>query len=504
MSAIDGRLELTGRGLALTGRAAVNDVPVDFTWDEAFADGEASRLEVAGRLDEAARARLGVDALPGVAGPVGVTATLIDHDGTRQSVRAVVDLSAAALAIPPLDYAKPAGVAARMEVDLGLRDLRPTEAPRVLLAAPGLTAEGRIDFAPDGSVALVDLPDIAFDRHRVAARVSWLDDESLSVELRGAFLDLEALIDGGPEAPDADPTAADGAAPAAELAAPPTPPVALSATLAFDRVAVRKDGELIGVTGVVVFDGEHWRRIDLAGATERGGRVAVTYADDGAARRLVAEAVGLGAVLDDLAITDGVDGGLLVADLTMPAGEVRPAGSPWPRFTGSIRAERFRVREVPLLARLIAALSISGLQSLMQTDGLVFERAAIDLASDGATVRLDDGRAFGGALGLRLDGAISLPAESLEAYGTIVPVYGVNGFLAGIPLIGDLLTGSSGGIFAFTYAIDGPLDAPDVSVNPLSVLAPGFLRDIFFLGDTDDEIAEGEGSDRQWDTREDR
>ena len=62
-----------------------------------------------------------------------------------------------------------------------------------------------------------------------------------------------------------------------------------------------------------------------------------------------------------------------------------------------------------------------------------------------------------------------------------MPLYGLNSLLSGVPLIGDLLYGGlGGGVFAFTYRLSGPVESPSVSVNPLSVLAPGILRRIFF------------------------
>jgi hypothetical protein len=36
-------------------------------------------------------------------------------------------------------------------------------------------------------------------------------------------------------------------------------------------------------------------------------------------------------------------------------------------------------------------------------------------------------------------------------------------------------------VFAARYALKGPLEDPSVSVNPLSALTPGFLREIFGL-----------------------
>ena len=69
--------------------------------------------------------------------------------------------------------------------------------------------------------------------------------------------------------------------------------------------------------------------------------------------------------------------------------------------------------------------------------------------------------------------------------------YSVNRVLGAIPLLGNILTGGEGeGLFAVTYAISGSLEALDVSVNPLSVLAPGFLRNLF-----DIEGGESSGED---------
>jgi hypothetical protein len=68
----------------------------------------------------------------------------------------------------------------------------------------------------------------------------------------------------------------------------------------------------------------------------------------------------------------------------------------------------------------------------------------------------------------------------------LVPAYSVNRILGKIPLLGPILTGGEGeGLLAVTYQMAGELDDPEVSVNPLSVLAPGFLRTLFsgFGGD---------------------
>ena len=48
-----------------------------------------------------------------------------------------------------------------------------------------------------------------------------------------------------------------------------------------------------------------------------------------------------------------------------------------------------------------------------------------------------------------------------------------------LPLALGQLVFSGSGVFAATYRMTGNLDDPDVSVNPLATLAPGFLRGLF-------------------------
>ena len=58
----------------------------------------------------------------------------------------------------------------------------------------------------------------------------------------------------------------------------------------------------------------------------------------------------------------------------------------------------------------------------------------------------------------------------------------LNSILGNIPLIGNFLLGGEGqGLFAAAFRASGPLDDPTISVNPLSALAPGMLRNLFLF-----------------------
>ena len=52
-----------------------------------------------------------------------------------------------------------------------------------------------------------------------------------------------------------------------------------------------------------------------------------------------------------------------------------------------------------------------------------------------------------------------------------------------MPLFGPLLGGSRNeGLFAVNFRIFGQATAPSLTVNPLSAVAPGFLRKLFGAG----------------------
>ncbi len=62
--------------------------------------------------------------------------------------------------------------------------------------------------------------------------------------------------------------------------------------------------------------------------------------------------------------------------------------------------------------------------------------------------------------------------------GVITPLYALNGSLERV--FGKLFGRQRGeGLFSFIYKVKGVSDDPKISVNPLSILAPGVFREIF-------------------------
>jgi hypothetical protein len=68
----------------------------------------------------------------------------------------------------------------------------------------------------------------------------------------------------------------------------------------------------------------------------------------------------------------------------------------------------------------------------------------------------------------------------MEMTGTFMPAYGLNRLFGELPLIGAILgNGNDRGLLGITFKLQGPFEKPRLSINPLSLIAPGVFRQIF-------------------------
>ncbi|MFZ4761646.1 MAG: DUF3971 domain-containing protein [Alphaproteobacteria bacterium] len=151
---------------------------------------------------------------------------------------------------------------------------------------------------------------------------------------------------------------------------------------------------------------------------------------------------------------------------------------------GSVQLDDFVVLDVPVLARLLNAVSATGLIDLFSGSGLHVEslKAAFrQVQAGGKEYQVKDGVMRAPSLSLTFAGFLKDQFESLSLTGTLTPIASINGLLDQTPLLGTLLTGGEGeGILAFTYSLQGKSTDPILSVNPLSGFMPGILRKLFF------------------------
>ncbi len=143
-------------------------------------------------------------------------------------------------------------------------------------------------------------------------------------------------------------------------------------------------------------------------------------------------------------------------------------------MTGNFRMTNFRLLEEPALKGLSASKDNQGRSSVR------FDVLDVDFEEKNQRLNLTRGLLTGENVGGTYQGVLNRKTKAISFTGTYVPAYVLNNFITKIPILGLALgNGQREGLIGVTFKVEGTLGKPQVSVNPLSALAPGFLRQLF-------------------------
>ena len=130
------------------------------------------------------------------------------------------------------------------------------------------------------------------------------------------------------------------------------------------------------------------------------------------------------------------------------------------------------------------AATLYGVAEALSGPGLLLDHTTIPFTLKQNLLSLHGADTYSEALGFTASGTVNIADDTCDLDATIIPAYALNSFLGRLPLIGRLFTAEkAGGLFAMRAHVHGKINDPDVSVNPLSVFLPGFLRGLFGLGE---------------------
>ncbi len=474
-------LEVDREQLHVAGELNLEGTPLQVAWTRGLTPDAPvrERYQLRGFVDDGDRARLGV-VLPGwITGPVGVGLTYTASSDTGGIGAAEVDLTNAVIDLAPFDWHKNEGEEAGGRFEFLVENDIVTQAQNIALTGPSLVAEGDMTFAADGSF---DIDGATFSRLRIGetdvAGSMQADAGHYEIVVGGDSLDLRPFLRGGESGEEGEPA---------------TPFTITTRDGGVDLVRVQDDLYLIGATGEVTHDGAVVRSADLAANLPSGQAVFLTVAGRPDGRDVVLRTEDAGELLRAVGWVDTVVGGNMVLEASIDDDEPgRPA-------FGVARIEDFQVIQGSVLARVLTLASFQGIQDVVAgNDGITFRQLEIPFRLTEEALDVKNARARGSALGILAEGRIDRAALTIDMAGEVAPAHTLNSLLGNIPIIGDVLTGGGEGIFAATYKVRGPLDDPTVTVNPLSVLTPGFTRRI--LSGFEGGLGSGEKTDYVVDT----
>lgn len=465
------RIRFTGTGTVNGAQASKADVTYLFTPENGFD----TFIETSAVAPVASLPRFGYPALDFMKGSLGVSASL-KIGAERETVTALLDLTPAAIDFHPVRYAKPEGEAASLEFMAEKKD-GITAIPSFRIQGKNLDGAGRADVSADRSgLARVRMDRLTYGGTKLDSLLYEKRDGGLRLEARGASADLSrwfAYKEGE-----------------AGFSFQHFPVLQLDVDLR--QVTLGENRELKHIRGRMECDRVRCNSADIDGRTTDNKPFQFRILRNPKGRRQVSlHAESAGPFLKAVGVFDSMEGG----DLTI-------TGSFSDRSDHGILTARaditaYTVKDAPVLAKILSLASLTGFFDTLVGKGIMFSRlrAPFTLSRDVITVK--EAKTYGDAMGMTMEGTITFPKQALDLHGTIVPSYSLNTVLGKVPVIGAALMGGEGkGVFAASYSIRGSGNAPEVMVNPLSILTPGFLRGLFDIfdnpGKAPEEEAEGE------------
>ncbi|OEJ65223.1 YhdP family protein [Magnetovibrio blakemorei] len=492
----DLQLTVTNDALDLKGTAVLGDVPVQIGWSHDFRGAALFRdhYEISGTIKEVLNlGALGIEVPDILArymrGGAQANVNYTELSDGRQSLSARVDLANIHLAAPELGWDKPQGVPGIAVMELRLKGDVPVAIPKFSVSAPNMNIAGSVQFSKSGQLARVDIDTMRSGHTDVSGSLTPLKpldanpplaNTPWELVLRGESLDVGLLWDemlGIRDVSGQENLQDDN--------------LMLDVAVDIRNVLIRKDRIMTDLIGSVYRENGQWRKLDVVGVVgegERQGSIELMLdTDTDGLRYLSIASDKAGSALKTLDLYDNILGGTF--DLKAAYTEV---GKDAP-LEGVVKVKNYAMIEAPAFAKLIGIMSLTGVLDALQGDGLNFDIFEAPFKLEKGVLHLTDARASGPTIGITASGTVNMDQKLLDIKGTVVPAYMINALLGKIPLIGELFTGpeKGGGLFAATYTMKGVEDNVEITVNPLSALAPGVLRGIFTDSGKETETPQG-------------
>ncbi|MEM7775970.1 MAG: AsmA-like C-terminal region-containing protein [Pseudomonadota bacterium] len=484
-------LTFSPKVMDLNGRVLIAGVPATVTWQRIHSalDTEQPPLRIRATLDGTDRRQLGVGNGAIVRRgdtPVEIT---VRKSAKGQDVHVDVDLTNAELAVESLSWVKPRGIRSILQFDVEKGRQYKTRLTNLKVVGPGLAVQGWAELNTKNELATVELPTFSIDGSRLSLKAKRRDvgdgktkqrgTPVWNVAVNGSFYDGSKFFRGLFSVP----SAASGAA---------TPQLGLDLTATIGSVKGFNDARLKSVKVTLSKRNGKLTALKANGVLDGGGKLnAVIRNTANQPRRLIATSTDAGNVFRMVNFYNRARGG----DMRLV---VEMDGSGDAQRTGVLRVRNFQVLGDPVISEVIqtgeddrlVVKSRKGKPGQNVTREVVeFDLMHAPFSVGYGQLVLRDAQLRGPLFGASLRGKADFARRTVQLGGTYAPLQGLFAAFRVLPGIGPLLTGPRGeGVVGLTFAVQGPMDEPEVLVNPLSLAAPGIFREIFQMSPLDPRV----------------
>ena len=470
------KLEVNNQGLSLTGDAKLENIPLELVWNENFsAKKYQSRYKLAFKFNNAARQTLGVDSSilnpPYVDGYAMIDSEITVYDSSRTSVSLNAQLDKMLVDFSFLGFKKELNEPGNLTMNLDLYNNKLVSIPQFSLFKDDFRISGKVELTEQGNMKTVDISEIKGPKTAAKARIdfSYNPKKKVKINVSGTSYDLTPFFERNENKIKIDKntvvastekddelekvTDTDVFIAVNSLWTNPTMPITN-----FAGSAQLRNG--IGVNEIHLignFSNNQQKRIKFDYVPRPNNEFLLSVDSNDA-----------GATLKALRVYDNMQNGIVQIEARRTKDKT---------FIGHAKIRNFSIYNTPVIAKLLTVASFSGMVDLLKGEGLKFSHLDAPFEYQNKQLRLKDAKAFGDVVGITATGTYDRRFDDVNVNGVIAPAYSLNTMLGRIPLVGGLLVGKDGTVFAANYTVTGNLEDADININPLSALSPSSLKD---------------------------
>ncbi len=458
LSDADGRLEVDQQVATFTANGKLNDIPAEISLTEPIGGSGAKRdLSAKLKLDEKARAAL----MPGLGDMLKGTAS-VEVTGSSGAQVIKADLKNATLNLPWAGWSKGNGVPAIATFKLS-KNGDSTSIDDFKLEGGTFRFIGSMDMA-GGKLSKANFSSVRLNRGDNAAVSIQRSKDGYDISVNADSLDLRSLLK----------KVLNSFESAAKAAGSDT--IRVNATIG--SATGFGSETLQNVKASYVGRGANVISFNANAKTNGGGSVKVENGTENGRRTVNIQTGDGGSLLRFFDYYDKMSGGQISVALSSSGDG--PLG-------GEIDARNFTIVGEPRLKSLVGTPVTPDGQSVakaaknkIDVTRVKFQRGYSVIQKGDGYLRLGKGILRSDQIGLSYEGTLYDRDGRINMTGTFLPAFGLNRLFGDIPIIGDILgNGRDNGLIGITFKLSGPAKSPKLSINPLSLVAPGIFRQIF-------------------------
>ncbi len=471
---------VTEKALEANGDILINGVPARLRWQRIFAaaPGRQPPIRVTGRFDDADRDQLGLELNHIVQGQIPVDLTITPAENGVRQVSAQADLTNAELIIENMAWRKPPGHTAILEFDIIGRDNNRTELQNFKIVGDNIAIDGWLGLNEKNRLDAFYFPEFSINLITHIEIEGKLDEQNVwKVKAGGTTFDGRNLFRSLFSA---------GRITEKRLNRPK------------DRAGIDLEAQIANVVG---FEDTMVKDVSIKMSSRQGKMSSLAvrgmFRDNspinvslvkeaGKPRYLFSETKNAGEAFRLVGFYPSVIGGHGSLRVNMD-------GEGYAERIGTLWARNFFIRGDPVVGEVLVntpdesyMTSPGESRKKGRTGGKVkysktqFDRLKMAFSVGQGQLVLRNSYINGPLIGATIRGRVDYDRKRLQLGGTYVPLYGLNSVVGEIPILGQLLVGRRGeGFLGITFAVNGPMEKPNVLVNPISVVTPGIFRQIF-------------------------